>query len=293
VAPTELTVLVLGETGTGKGLAARAVHAQSKHRSGPFIQVNCGAIPAGLVESELFGHEKGAFTGAVARKVGKVELAGGGTLFLDEIGDLSPEAQVKLLRLLEERTFERVGGVQTLQAEVRVVAATNRELEQMVRAGHFRDDLYFRLHGFPVRLPPLRLRREDIPALATYFVARMGGHLDKEVSRIAPEVLAALQAYDWPGNVRELEHAMQRAVIVCHGTVIRPEDVLLDTGRDGAATKAERLTPEEYERTYLHEALEQTGWVIKGPRGAAALLGMAESTLRNRMKQLGLRRTQG
>ena len=198
-------MLILGETGTGKGLAAGTVHGLSQRKDGPFIQVNCGAIPEGLVESELFGHEKGAFTSAIVRKLGKVELAAGGTLFLDEIGDLALDAQVKLLQLLEEHTFERVGGTETLTADVRIVAATNRDLQRMVNEGRFREDLYFRLQVFPMRLPPLRERREDIPRLATYFMEQMGTHLHKEVTQLTSDALAALKAYDWPGNVRELE----------------------------------------------------------------------------------------
>jgi len=211
VATTEETVLILGETGTGKGLAARNVHKLSKRNTGPFIQINCGAIPEGLVESELFGHEKGAFTGATHRKLGKVELAENGTLFLDEIGDLPMDAQVKLLRLLEEKSFERVGGTETLAAKVRVIAATNRDLERMVAEGTFRADLFYRLQGFDVPLPPLRQRPEDIRLLAIYFIERMAEHLHKPVTQLSDEALARLQQSDWPGNVRELEHAVRRA----------------------------------------------------------------------------------
>jgi len=220
VAGTDLTVLISGETGTGKGLAARSLHALSSRQGGPSIQVNCGAIPDSLVESELFGHEKGAFTGAVSRKLGKAELARGGTLLLDEIGDMTLEAQVKLLHLLEERAFERVGGTERLAVDIRIIAATNRELETMVEDGSFREDLYYRLQVFPVRLPPLRERREDIPLLALHFMERMATHLSKKVTGIEPEAVTALQSYSWPGNVRELEHAVQRAVIVCRGSVI-------------------------------------------------------------------------
>jgi len=288
VARADLTVLILGETGTGKGLAARALHALSPRQRGPLIQVNCGALPEALVESELFGHERGAFTSAVSRKLGKVELAKGGTLFLDEIGDMSLEAQTKLLRLLEERTFERVGGTETLTAEVRVVAATNRDLPLMVEEGTFREDLYYRLQGFPVRLPPLRERREDIRLLGLYFMERMAGHLHKEVRDISPEALAALRAHDWPGNVRELEHAVQRAVIVCRGAAITALDLGLEKGPAEADPLEDMVPPEQYERRYLQKALEQTGGVMKGPRGAAALLGMPVSTLRDRVKKLGI-----
>ena len=290
VASTDMTVLILGETGTGKGLAARTIHGLSTRKVGPLIPVHCGAIPEALVESELFGHERGAFTGAVSQKLGKVELAEGGTLFLDEIGDMPLEAQVKLLRLLEERTFERVGGVETLRAGVRIVAATNRDLHQMLQTGHFREDLYFRLRVFPVRMPPLRERREDITLLANYFMARMAAHLNKEVSQLSVEALATLQAYDWPGNVRELEHAVQRAVIVCTGPVLRVGDIALAPVSVHGESAEEPVTPEEYERRYILEALEQTGWVVRGPHGAAAMLGIHEATLRYRMKKLGVRR---
>ena len=290
VAPTELTVLILGETGTGKGLAARLVHRLSPRQDQPFIQVNCGAIPAGLVESELFGHEKGAFTSAVSRQLGKVELAGGGTLFLDEIGDLPLDAQVKLLHLLEERTFERVGGRQTLVADVRVVAATNRDLPQRVAAGTFREDLYYRLQGFEVHLPPLRQRHEDISLLALYFMTRVAAHLDKEVTSLSPLALAALQNYGWPGNVRELQHAVERAVVVCQGTAIRPEDLPLEGPDAGPGHRELRLSPEEYERDYVQQLLEQTGWVLKGPDGVAARLGWPVVTLRRRLKKWGITR---
>ena len=290
VAPTDLTILILGETGAGKGLAARTVHRLSRVGDGPFIQVSCGAIPQGLVESELFGHERGAFTGAVSRKLGKVELAAGGTLFLDEIGDLALEAQGKLLRLLEERTFERVGGTKTLVADARVVAATNRDLRKMVAEERFREDLYFRLRPFPVWLPPLRERREDIELLALCFMERMAAHLSKPIERLSPEAMCALQAYDWPGNVRELEHVVQRAVIVCPGPVVRGQDIFLEPDRMDADPSAETLPLEEHERRYIQEVLEKSDWVVSGKKGAATLLGLRESTLRSRMKKLGIER---
>jgi len=290
VAPSDLTVLISGETGTGKGLAARTLHGLSPRKTGLFVQVSCGAIPEGLVESELFGHERGAFTGAISRKLGKIELAEGGTLFLDEIGDLAMAAQAKLLQFLEERTFERVGGTETLQVDVRVIAATNRDLRGMVQAGQFREDLYFRLQEFQVALPPLRERREDIPALARYFTARMAAHLDKEVTHLTPEALSALQAYTWPGNIRELEHAVKRAVIVCPGSVIRAEDIILESEKTEEGPTEGLLTLEELERRHIREVLKDTGWVIKGPHGAAAILGVPGSTLRHRMKKLGIQR---
>jgi transcriptional regulator with GAF, ATPase, and Fis domain len=290
VADTDATVLILGETGTGKGLAARTLHAWSARAGAPFIQVSCGALPEGLVESELFGHERGAFTGALRRKLGKVELADDGTLFLDEIGDMPLATQVKLLRLLEEGTYERVGGTETLTARMRVVAATNRDLETMVRQGTFRQDLFYRLQVVPVRLPTLRERADDIPLLATHFMESMAAHLGRAVRRIAPEALAQLRAHDWPGNVRELQHVIQRAVIGGRGEVLEGGDILLQPGHSEPPKVAAPLTPEEYERQYLRDALEQTHWVVKGPTGAAVLLGMPESTLRLRMKRLGLRR---
>jgi DNA-binding NtrC family response regulator/ligand-binding sensor domain-containing protein len=290
VAGTDLTVLMLGETGTGKGLAANAVHMMSQRCTGPFIQINCGAIPAGLVESELFGHERGAFTGANSRKLGKVELAEGGTLFLDEIGDLALEAQVKILRLLEERIFERVGGTEVLTMDVRIIAATNRNLEQMVAENHFRQDLFFRLHAFPVELPALRQRREDIPLLAAYFMDRMAEHLKKQVVQIEPDALRALREYDWPGNVRELENVLNRAVIVCDGPVLKAVNLALNVSSLPVDPSDELITPEAYERIYIEKVLEITGWVIRGPRGAAAIWGVPESTLRSRIKKLGISR---
>jgi transcriptional regulator with GAF, ATPase, and Fis domain len=286
VAQTDLTVMILGETGTGKGLAALAMHALSRQKTGPFIQVNCGAIPEGLVESELFGHERGAFTGANARKLGKAELATGGTLFLDEIGDLALEAQVKILRLLEDLTFERVGGTESLKAEVRIIAATNRDLVQMVNEGKFRSDLYFRLQTFPIHLPPLRERREDIPLIAAYYISNMSDHLKKEVKGLHPEAMAALQAYDWPGNVRELENVIKRAVIICQESVLRLEDMALGAGKELDISEQNLIPPSEYEKRYIQKILERAGGVI---RKAADIWGVPESTLRSRMKKLGIR----
>ena len=290
VAPSEVSVFISGETGTGKGLAARTVHGLSPRQARPFIQVNCGAIPASLVESELFGHERGAFTGAVARKLGKIELADGGTLFLDEIGDLSFEAQVKLLRFLDEHAFERVGSTRTINPDVRVIAATNRDLRQMVEAGQFREDLYFRLRIFPVQLPPLNKRREDIPLLAVYFMQEMAAHLHKEVTQLTPEALHMLQAYDWPGNVRELEHTIQRAVIVCRGTAIQAEDIAQEPEKAEDDPLEELVPLETFERRYICRVLERTGWLIGGAHGAAAVLGLNVSTLRGRMRKLGIER---
>jgi DNA-binding NtrC family response regulator/ligand-binding sensor domain-containing protein len=290
VAETDLTVLILGETGTGKGLVARSLHAMSTRRDGPLIQINCGALPEALVESELFGHEKGAFTGAHTHKLGKVELAAGGTLFLDEIGDMSREAQVKLLHLLEERHFERVGGTQTLQADVRVVAATNRDLESMVANNSFREDLFYRLQVFPVQLPPLRQLLEDVELLAVHFAERMAAHLHKPLVYIEEAAFAALRNYAWPGNVRELEHVVQRAVIICRDGRLRADDLALVSRSTQGDELQEWVSPEEYERRYMRRVLERCGWVLRGEKGAATQLGLAESTLRGRMKKLGIQR---
>ncbi len=290
VAKTNLTILILGQTGTGKGLIARTVHRLSMRHDFPLIQVNCGALPSGLIESELFGHEKGAFTNAISRKPGKVELAQGGTLFLDEVGDLTLEAQVKLLNLLEEGTFERVGGTESLKANIRVIAATNRNLQQMVANGSFREDLYFRLQVFPLELPPLHHRREDIPQLANHFMKEMAAHLDKTVTHLHPEAINLLQAYDWPGNVRELEHVLQRAVIVCKESTILAPDIALVLPSLDPPQQLKPMTLEENERRHILAILEKTGWVVKGPDGAAKILNLPPSTLRSRMKKLGIER---
>lgn len=284
-------MLVLGETGTGKGLAARTLHSWSARRAGPFIQVSCGALPEGLIGSELFGHEKGAFTGALRRKLGRVELACDGTLFLDEIGDLTLAAQARLLRLLEEGTYERVGGTEELRSAARVVAATNRDLEAMVAEGSFRQDRYYRIQVVPVRLPPLRERAEDVPLLAAYFAEAMARHLGKAVRRVSPEAGALLQSHHWPGNVRELQHVVQRAVIACQGDRLDVGDIVLHPGAPAAPPGSGAMTPEQFERQYYETALRQAHWVVGGPHGAAASLKMPESTLRLRMQRLGLRRS--
>ena len=286
VASTDLTVLILGETGTGKGLAARTLHGLSPRREGPFIQVNCGALPQHLVESELFGHEKGAFTGAHARKIGKVELAADGTLFLDEIGDMPLEAQVKLLRLLEEQVFERVGGTQTLPVQVRVVAATNWDLEALVAEKRFRGDLFYRLQGFPVEIPPLRERREDIPLLTRFMVERFVQHLHRPMPEIAPTALTELQAATWPGNVRELENLLQRAVLVCRDNCIEAADVA-DTraSAPAPATEGPLLSLADNEKQHLRRALEASEGALYGQKGAAQLLDVHPETLRYRLKK--------
>lgn len=300
VASTDITVLLMGETGVGKGLAAQALHGLSAYRDGPFIQVNCGALPEPLIDSELFGHEKGAFTSAVSRRLGKVELAKDGTLFLDEIGDMTLETQARMLRLLEEGTYERVGGSQTLKAQTRIVAATNRNIEEMVSAGTFREDLYYRLNAFPIYLPPLRKRREDIPDLAEFFKNRMAAHLAKQIDPLTLEIIEVLQAYDWPGNVRELVHTIQQAVIVCRDSQIKVEDIRLY----GSRIKGQTLTDKrstldqdreivplyEFERHYILKVLKAANWRIKGVQGAATLLGLPPSTLYNKMKKLGIKR---
>ena len=299
IASTDMTVLIMGETGVGKGLAARMLHALSAHSDGPFIEVSCGALPEALIDNELFGHERGAFTSAVSRKLGRVELAKDGTLFLDEIGDMALQTQVKLLRLLEEGTFERLGDGQTLTAQTRIVAATNRNLEEMVSAGDFREDLYYRLNAFPMYLPPLRERKEDILELAEYFKTRMATHLGKQIDPLTPEVIEVLQTYDWPGNVRELEHTINRAVIVCHGSQIKEGDLGMNysqvTGSTpkqstlSASQEREVVPLNEFERRYILGVLEATNYQIKGAMGAATLLGLPPSTLYNKMKRLGIK----
>ena len=301
VASTDLTVLILGETGVGKGLAARMLHGLSAYSDGPFIQVNCGALPESLIDSELFGHEKGAFTNAVSRKLGKVELARNGTLFLDEIGDMALETQIRLLRLLEEGTYERVGGSETLTVQTRIVAATNRNLEEMVKTGDFREDLYYRIYVFPVSLPPLRERKEDISDLAEFFKDRMAVHIGKYIAPLKSEVIEGLEAYHWPGNVRELEHTITRGVIVCQGSQIEVDDLGLygsqieDMGQERRAlpdSQAGGIVPfDEFERRYITEVLTETNWRINGARGAAALLKLPPSTLYGKMRKLGIKRS--
>ena len=299
-ASTDLTILIMGETGVGKGLAARVLHALSAHCDGPFIRVNCGALPETLIDSELFGHERGAFTSAVSRKLGKVELAKGGTLFLDEIGDMDPRTQARMLHLLDEGIFERVGGSETLRVQTRIVAATNRNLEEMVSAGAFRKDLYYRFRIFPIYLPPLRERKEDIPDLAEYFKNRMATHLGKQIGALTPDIIEVLQTYDWPGNVRELEHLIQRSVIVCRGSQIKVEDLELyhsqikgtvpESNRSIFKQDREVVPLEEFERRYLLKVLKATNYQITGAKGAATLLRLPPSTLYSKMKKLGIKR---
>ena len=301
VASTDSSVLILGETGTGKELVARAVHSNSERRNRPLVKVNCAALPAGLIESELFGHEKGAFTGATDRRIGRFELAHGGTIFLDEIGDMPPDVQVKLLRVLQEHEFERVGGSNLIKVDVRVIAATNRELLRSVAEGTFRQDLYYRLNVFPVQLPPLRERREDIPPLVHYFVRRFSLKIGRKITRIQRETMERLASYAWPGNVRELENVIERAVILSRGIELEVAlDVLPEITKAGAPRPAvEEKRPEvpspdsidQVERNHILEVLMRTNWRIEGPEGAAALLNLNPSTLRSRMKKLGVQRS--
>ena len=289
VASTDATVLLLGETGTGKELLARAVHSLSSRSDRPLVKVNCATLPATLIESELFGHEKGAFTGATARKAGRFELADGGTLFLDEIAELPLELQPKLLRVLQEGEFERVGGTRTMTADVRLIAATNRDLEGLVAAEEFREDLYYRLNVFPVTLPPLRERREDIPLLAGSLVERYAKKLGKTVDTIPANVMASLQAYEWPGNVRELENVIERALILMPGSTLDLEVVSLPHPvRVSPSVAPSNLA--SVERDHILRTLDMTDWQIGGTRGAAEKLGLKPSTLRDRMRKLGLRR---
>jgi transcriptional regulator with GAF, ATPase, and Fis domain len=300
VAATDTTVLFLGETGTGKELFARAVHAQSRRRDKPLIKVNCGALPANLVESELFGHEKGAFTGATSRREGRFALADGGTLFLDEIGELPLDLQPKLLRVLQEGEFEPVGSSRTVKVDVRVVAATNRNLSERVRERTFREDLYYRLNVFPIRIPPLRDRGDDVVELAQAFVDRFCHRMGRTLAPLSERILARLRAHSWPGNVRELANVLERGVIVSTGGVLDIDRALLETAPQDAplppapADPATRILSvlelEDLERANIGRALEACGWKVAGEQGAAALLGMNPSTLNSRMRALGIRR---
>ena len=287
VAPTDSTVLITGETGTGKELIARAIHHLSPRRERTFVKVNCAAIPTGLLESELFGHERGAFTGAIAQRVGRFELAHGGTIFLDEVGDIPLELQPKLLRVLQEQEFERLGSTQTVRVDVRLVAATNRDLAEMVAARSFRSDLYYRLRVFPLHKPPLRERQEDIPALVRYFVEKHARRMNRTVETISAETLDLLVRYPWPGNIRELENLIERAVIVSPGPVLR---VPLSELKPPSEPLADNLTLQAAERDHILKALEATNWVLAGPRGAAARLGMKRTTLQSKMRKLGVAR---
>ena len=293
VAPTDSTVLIQGETGTGKELVARAIHDRSPRRERPLVRINCAALPRDLVESELFGHEKGAFTGAVQQRRGRFELADGGTLLLDEVGELPLEAQAKLLRVLQEHEFERVGGARSLRADVRVIAATNRDLQAQVAAGGFRSDLYYRLNVFPIAMPPLRERRDDIPRLVQHFATKAARKLGKTLEGIAPAFIEQASAYDWPGNIRELENLIERAMIMSDGTRLDATELFSKASPSDKASPAAQAdaTLEEIERAHIRRVLERTRWAIEGERGAARLLGLNPSTLRGRLRKLGIRKT--
>ena len=292
VAPTGSTVLIQGETGTGKELIARAIHNISSRCGRPFVRLNCAAIPLDLLESELFGHEKGAFTGAIAQKIGRFELADKGTLFLDEVGDIPPALQPKLLRVLQEQEFERLGSTRTHQVDVRLVAATNRDLTEMVNQGGFRSDLYYRLNVFPVLLPPLRDRREDIPDLVTHFVEMLGRRMGREIEHVPPETMSALSSYSWPGNIRELQNLIERAVILSNdGVLPNPLPMAMPAGApERAVVSPGATTLRDSERTLILQTLEGVGWVIGGPKGAAAKLGLKRTTLIHKMQKLGISR---
>jgi len=280
-------VLIQGETGTGKELIAQAIHDRSPRRDRPFVKVNCAAIPSGLLESELFGHEKGAFTGAIMRKPGRFEVADKGTLFLDEVGDIPLELQSKLLRVLQEREFERLGSSRTQRVDVRVIAATHRDLKQMVEEGTFRSDLYYRLHVFPLTVPPLRERREDIPLVVRHFVEKYARRLNRRIETIPARALEVLTDYPWPGNVRELQHFLERAVILSSGPSLRaPLDELKHETASACATSLSTL--DEVEREHVLRALKESNWVTGGPKGAAVRLGMKRTTLAYRIRKLGI-----
>jgi len=306
VAPADSSVLIYGETGTGKELIARAIHDRSARKNRPLVKVNCSAISAGLVESELFGHVKGAFTGAFERRIGRFELADGGTIFLDEVGELPLETQVKLLRVLQEREFEPVGSNRSVRVDVRIIAATNRNLQESISAGSFRSDLYYRLNVFPLEVPPLRERRSDIPQLAMFFLSRYSRNLGKRMEGISAAAAERLKSYSWPGNVRELQNVIERALILCHGPILEleadlisvsPSEALRDTAREvgeaaqPAGPSSSIKTLEEVERAHISAVLEQTRGVVEGANGAAKSLGMHPNTLRHRMEKLGIKRS--
>jgi formate hydrogenlyase transcriptional activator len=288
VAPTDSTVLIHGETGSGKELIARAIHDRSARSGRTFVKLNCAAIPTGLLESELFGHQKGAFTGAIADRVGRFELAQRGTIFLDEIGEVPLELQPKLLRVLQEREFERLGSSRTLRTDARLLAATNRDLAAMVDAGRFRADLYYRLNVFPIRVPALRERPEDIPLLVRHFVQQLGRRMNKTVDTIPAETMTALARYDWPGNIRELQNLIERAMILTSGPVLRVPLDDLKAHAVGETLDGPSRTLREADRNHILAALDATGWVLGGTKGAAVRLGLSRSTLQFRMKKLGI-----
>ena len=292
VAPTDTSVLILGESGTGKEQIANCVHNLSPRKSKPFVKVNCAALPTNLIESELFGHEKGAFTGALERRIGKFEQASGGTILLDEIGEMPPEMQVKLLRVLQEKEIERIGGRAPIKVDVRIVAATNRNLEKEIAEGRFRLDLYYRLNIFPITLPPLRERKEDIPSLAYHFVSRYARKIGKTITDISPKVLKDLATYDWPGNIRELEHLLERSILLTSGSIIK-EIYLPPIAQKGTAREPDETrikTIEENERDHILAVLKKCDGKIWGPGGAAELLGVPPTTLNSKIKKLGIKK---
>jgi transcriptional regulator with GAF, ATPase, and Fis domain len=313
VARTDTSVLITGETGTGKELIARAIHSASRRHDKPLIKVNCAALPAGLVESELFGHEKGAFSGAINRRIGRFELARGGTIFLDEIGEIPIEVQVKLLRVLQEREFERVGGSEVIKVDVRIIAATNRDLLKAIRARKFREDLYYRLNVFPIALPPLRDRAGDVPLLVQFLVARFAARVGVRLESIGKATMERLCRYSWPGNIRELENVLERAVILSNGPTLEIDPDVFASAAAERAVRADEPAPggppadapdltvdaprapleslEANERNHILAALQRTDWVIDGPRGAAKILDLHPNTLRSRMKKLGITRS--
>jgi formate hydrogenlyase transcriptional activator len=291
VAPTDSTVLIQGDTGTGKELIAQAIHNVSSRRNAPLVKLNCAAIPAGLLESELFGHERGAFTGALTQRIGRFEMANGGTLFLDEIGDMALDLQVKLLRVLQEQEFERLGSTRTTKVNVRLVAATHRDLSQMVHDKEFRADLFYRLSVFPLSLPPLRDRREDIPALVRHFIAGFSERMNKVIDAIPSDTMAAIVAYEWPGNIRQLQNFVEHGVIVSKNSVFQPSLDQLRSEKTSVSPNAKTITfktLEDATREHVLQTLEETQWVVGGRHGAAARLGVARTTLIAKMRRLGI-----
>jgi formate hydrogenlyase transcriptional activator len=286
VAPTDSTVLILGETGTGKELIARAIHNLSPRRDRAFVRTSCASIPGGLLESELFGREKGAYTGAVTREIGRIELAHGGTLFLDEIGEIPLELQSKLLSVLQQQEFERLGSTRTIQVDFRLLAATNRDLSQMVKEARFRSDLFYRLNVFPLTVPPLWSRADDIPILVWHFVKKYAARMNRRIDTILSQDMATMVEYSWPGNVRELQNFIERSVILSLGTVLRPPLQELKSSAKNAPGKVRTLA--DAEREVIHEALRSTDWVIGGENGAASRLGVKRTTLLYKMRRLGI-----
>lgn len=288
VASTDSTVFIFGETGTGKELIARAIHNISNRRSRPMIKVNCAALPENIIESELFGHEKGTFTGAFTRRIGRFELADGTTIFLDEISDLPIALQTKILRVLQEGEFERLGSANTIKVNTRVISATNRDLQKAIKEGRFREDLYYRLNVFPINIPPLRERKDDIPILVGHFVNKYNAKIGRQVERVSLEVMVRLQAYHWPGNVRELENVIERAIVISHGSILELGKLPFKENVDSDTSNITTL--EEAERIHILKVLELTHWQVSGEKGAAEILGLNPQTLFSKMRKLGINR---